>query len=85
MTTMPPTPLVPFAEANPDTQDDFLRGLRDLRNIDGNPEAWQCAACGETTPGAAILISYGVGDTPIPFCATPGCPGYGPDLKPTTA
>jgi|HubBroStandDraft_2_1064218.scaffolds.fasta_scaffold1880540_1 hypothetical protein len=81
----PPTPLVPFNQANPDTQAAYLKGLKSQRDLDGNPEAWECARCGEATPGDLILISYGIGDTPIPYCAAQGCAAYGPELKPTAA
>ena len=77
----PPTSLVPFHRANAETRSAYLQGLQSQRRLDGNPEAWHCTRCGETTPGDGILISYDVGDTPIPYC--PNCPAYGPELKPT--
>jgi hypothetical protein len=77
----PDTPLVPFHEAHPGTQAAYLKGLQSLRGLDGNPETWHCARCGEDTPGDNILISYDVGDTPIPYCPTEGCTAYGPELK----
>ena len=83
--TMPKTPLVPFRQANEETRAAYLRGLRDLRDLDDNPSAWHCSRCGETVSGTDVLISYDVGDTPIPFCPTNGCFAYGPDLKPTEA
>ena len=61
----------------------FLEGLKILRGLDGNPQAWHCTRCDKTTPGDDIRISYDVGDTPIPYC--PNCPAYGPELKPTAA
>jgi hypothetical protein len=80
----PHTPLVPFHQANPDTRSAYLRGLQTLRGLDGNPEAWHCTGCGETTPGDDVLISYDIGDTPIPHCPAQGCTAYGPKLKPVT-
>jgi|HubBroStandDraft_4_1064222.scaffolds.fasta_scaffold1572249_2 hypothetical protein len=77
----PDTPLVPFHEAHPGTQAAYLKGLQSLRGLDGNPETWHCARCGEDKPGDNILISYDVGDTPIPYCPTEGCTAYGPELK----
>ena len=82
--TMPITPLVPYGEASPETRADYLKGLHDLRGLDGNPEAWHCTRCGETIPGEEILISYDV-PTPIPFCPSQDCTSYGPELKPATA
>lgn len=77
---MPITPLVPYLEANEETRAAYLVGLRTLRGLDANPATWRCRACGKDTPGDQVLISYGIGDTPIPFCATDRCAGYGPDL-----
>jgi hypothetical protein len=78
----PPTSVVPYHEAHPETKYAYLRGLQTLRSLDGNPGAWYCTRCGETTPGDDIPISYDVGDTPIPYCPTKGCGAYGPDLRP---
>jgi NAD-dependent SIR2 family protein deacetylase len=82
MALEPRTPLVPYHEAHPDTQAAYLRGLKNQRDLDGNPEAWHCTRCGETAPGDDVLVSYGVGDTPIPYCPAQGCGAYGPELKP---
>jgi NAD-dependent SIR2 family protein deacetylase len=60
--------LVPFHQADPDTQAAYLKGLHSQRGLDGNPETWHCIRCSENTPGDDILISYDVGDTPIPYC-----------------
>jgi hypothetical protein len=81
----PRTSLVPFNEANPETQAAYLNGLKILYELDGNPEAWCCSRCGQTTQGDDILISYDVGDTPIQFCANQKCTAYGPALKPAEA
>jgi len=81
---MPRTYLVPYHEARPETRAAYLEGLRDQRGLDGNPEAWTCVVRGETTAGDDILISYDV-PTPIPFCPTTNCRGYGPHLKPAAA
>lgn len=83
--TMPKTSLVPFSDAHAETRDAYLRGLRILRGLEGNPETWNCRVCGETIPGNDVLISYDVGDTPIQYCTTRTCGGYGPDLTPGTA
>jgi hypothetical protein len=83
--TMPITPLVPYLEANEETRAAYLGGLRTLRSLDANPAAWHCGVCGNDTPGDQVLISYGVGDTPITFCPTERCHGYGPDLTPVAA
>ena len=79
-------PLVPFHQANPETRDAFLAGLRDMRGLDGNPAVWQCTVCRERIEGDDVLISYNV-PRPIPYCTTetePGrsCAGSGPDLVP---
>lgn len=79
-------PLVPFRQANRETQDAFLSGLRDIRGLDDNPSAWQCTVCKERIEGDDVLISYNV-PRPIPYCTTetePGrsCAGTGPDLVP---
>jgi hypothetical protein len=71
--TMPITPLVPYLEANEETRAAYLGGLRTLRSLDANPAAWHCGVCGNDTPGDQVLISYGVGDTPITFCPTERC------------
>lgn len=76
----PITPVVPFLEANPETRASFLEGLQSQRGLEGNPGAWHCTGCDAITAGDDILISYGIGDTPIPYC--PKCPAYGPDLHP---
>ena len=73
--TMPITPLVPYREANEDTREAYLEGLRTQRRLDGNPQAWYCRRCKETTAGDDILISYDVGTTPIPYRATTTCGG----------
>jgi len=83
--TMPITPLVPYREANEETREAYLEGLRTQRRLDGNPQAWYCRRCEETTAGDDILISYDVGTTPIPYCATTNYGGYGPDLAPAAA
>lgn len=79
MTTMPIVPLVPYLEAAEDTRAAYLDGLRVLRSLNANPVAWHCRVCGEDTSGDQVLISYNV-PTPITFCPTDGCAGYGPDL-----
>lgn len=81
-------PLVPFRQAEPQTQQDFLAGLP-KRGLSGNPPAWQCTVCEERTDGEDILISYNV-PTPIPYCPTEtgphtSCAGYGPALVPALA
>jgi hypothetical protein len=63
------TSLVPFNRAKPETQAAYLEGLKILRDLDGHPKEWRCS-CGETTAGTDILISYDVGDTPIPHCSS---------------
>lgn len=82
MINPPITPLVPFSQASADTIAAFLRGLKTQRSLDSNPAAWHCLSCGENTAGNDVLISYDVGDTPIPYCPADGCSGYGPDLVP---
>jgi len=77
-------PLVPFKQANPDTQANYLAGLLDLRGLAGNPDVWLCNVCGERIDGDNILISYNVQQS-IPFCPTETCGGYGPDLVPAPA
>lgn len=79
-------PLVPFRQADHETQDAFLAGLHDMRGLGGNPAAWQCTVCKERIGGDDVLISYNV-PRPIPYCTTeakPGrsCAGSGPDLVP---
>jgi transcriptional regulator with XRE-family HTH domain len=80
--TMPTTPLVRFRQANEETRAAYLRGLHHQRGLNDNPSAWRCTQCGETVAGVDVLTSYGVGDTPIPFCPTDKCFAYGPDLRP---
>jgi hypothetical protein len=58
----------------------YHAGLLRLRDLDVLPEAWACTRCSAITRGEDILISY-VGDTPIPYCPTEGCPGRGEDLE----
>ena len=85
MANEPRTSLVPYHQADPETQAAYHAGLQRLRNLDALPEAWTCTRCGAITLGEDILISYDVGDTPIPYCPTEGCTAYGPELKPTAA
>jgi hypothetical protein len=61
-------PLVPFKQADPETQQAFVTGLR-ARGIEGNLDAWLCTICGATISGDDVLISYGV-PTPYPYCTT---------------
>lgn len=68
-------------EANEETRTAYHAGLRRLRGFETNPLAWHCRVCGDDTSGDQVLISYGIGDTPITFCPTERC-GYGPDLIP---
>lgn len=77
-------PLVPFRQAEPPTRAAYLAGLHDLRGLDGSPDEWMCTVCSETVSGDDVLISYNV-PTPIPFCATSTCGGYGPALVPARA
>jgi hypothetical protein len=83
--------LVPYDDANEDTKAAYLAALEELRALDANPEAWECSACGETTPGGEILISYGKEIArPLPYCPQglkdgKPCFGYGPELTPAEA
>jgi hypothetical protein len=77
----PTTSVVPFNEAHPETRTAYLQGL-EVRGLGGSPQAWHCTRCDTTTPGGEILISYDVGDTPIPYCPGEGCTAYGPELQP---
>ena len=77
--------LVPYRQANPETREAFLAGLKRLRGMDGMPDEWTCTQCGQVTPGEDIHISYGLGvDSPQPACLL--CPddrfGFGSDLRP---
>jgi hypothetical protein len=82
MALEPRTSLVPFHQANPETKSAYLKGLQ-RQGLDDNPEAWHCTRCDQTTSGNDILISYDVGDTPIPYC--PNCMAYGPELHAAAA
>lgn len=75
-------PLVPYEQAEPQTQD-FLEGLLRLYGLQGNPRAWRCTVCGQTTAGNDILITYNV-PTPIQICPTKTCGGYGPQQVPVS-
>ena len=57
-----------FHQADPETQAAYRVGLMIQRNLDSNPITWVRTRCGTSTPGDEILISYDVGDTPIPYC-----------------
>ena len=85
MANEPRTSLVPFHQADPETQAAYRVGLMKQRNLDSNPITWVCTRCGTSTPGDEILISYDVGDTPIPYCPAEGCTAYGPELRPAAA
>ncbi len=79
-------PLVPYRDAEPETQAAFVAGLERQRGLDGNPETWHCTVCGKDTDGNDILITYNV-ETPMPQCPIKPskeeiCVGYGPDLIP---
>ena len=79
-------PLVPFKDAEPQTQADYLAGLAAQRGIDGNPAVWFCTICEQRIDGDDILIVYNV-PTPIPYCTTViapdvACVGHGPALVP---
>jgi len=77
-------PLVPYQQAEPQTRANFLEGLHRLYEFDGNPGAWRCTVCGETTAGDDVLITYNV-PTPIQVCPASTCGGYGPQLVPALA
>ncbi len=85
MANEPRTSLVPFHQADPETQAAYRVGLMKQRNLDSNPITWVCTRCSTSTPGDEILISNDVGDTPIPYCPAEGCTAYGPELRPATA
>jgi hypothetical protein len=87
--SMPTTDVVLYRDANDETREAYLAGLRNQRHLDGNANAWTCAKCGNTTAGDDILISFRALGldvlTPLPFCPTTGCTGYGPDLTPAAS
>jgi hypothetical protein len=82
--TMPRTSVVAYMEAREETRAAYLAGLRTLRGLEANPAAWYCRVCRKNTPGSQVEISYDPGETPITFCPTERCTGYGPDLTPVT-
>jgi hypothetical protein len=81
--------LVPYREAREETKAAYLAGLREGRQLNANPPAWDCTVCGKKTAGEDILISYGEEIvTPLPYCpqtrddGTP-CNGHSGQLQPT--
>ena len=84
MSDDPSAVLVPYHEVDRRIQGAYQAGLQRLRDLDALPEVWICTRCGATTRGENILISY-IGDTPIPYCPSRGCPAHGADLEPAAA